>query len=81
MRYMFGNTKSLKELDVSSFNTSNVTDMSNMFYLCYKLYNLDLNGFDMSKVTKMTEMFKGASLVTIKVPAKLAEDKDAFYKK
>ena len=78
MRYMFGNTKSLKELDVSSFNTSNVTDMSNMFYLCYKLYNLDLNGFDMSKVTKMTEMFKGASLVTIKVPAKLAEDKDAF---
>ena len=80
MRYMFGNTKSLKELDVSSFNTSNVTDMSNMFYLCYKLYNLDISGFDMSKVTKMTEMFNGASLVTIKVPSKLSEDRDTFLK-
>ena len=77
---MFGNTKSLKELDVSSFNTSNVTDMSNMFYLCYKLYNLDISGFDMSKVTKMTEMFNGASLVTIKVPSKLSEDRDTFLK-
>ena len=80
MKYMFGNTKSLKELDVSSFNTSNVTDMSNMFYLCYKLYNLDISGFDMSKVTKMTEMFNGASLVTIKVPSKLSEDRDTFLK-
>ena len=77
---MFGNTKSLEELDVSSFNTSNVTDMSNMFYLCYKLYNLDISGFDMSKVTKMTEMFNGASLVTIKVPSKLSEDRDTFLK-
>ena len=65
---------------VSSFNTSNVTDMSNMFYLCYKLYNLDISGFDMSKVTKMIEMFNGASLVTIKVPSKLSEDRDTFLK-
>ena len=78
MEWMFGKDTKLKKVDVSSFDTSNVTDMSNMFYLCYKLYNLDISGFDMSKVTKMTEMFKGASLVTIKVPAKLAEDKDAF---
>ncbi|MFR8463903.1 MAG: BspA family leucine-rich repeat surface protein [Lachnospira eligens] len=80
MEWMFGKDTKLKKVDVSSFDTSNVTDMSNMFYLCYKLYNLDISGFDMSKVTKMTEMFNGASLVTIKVPSKLSEDRDTFLK-
>ena len=77
---MFSLCKKLSYIDLSEFNTSNVTDMSNMFYLCYKLYNLDISGFDMSKVTKMTEMFNGASLVTIKVPSKLSEDRDTFLK-
>ena len=80
MEWMFGKDTKLKKFDVGSFDTSNVTDMSNMFYLCYKLYNLDISGFDMSKVTKMTEMFNGASLVTIKVPSKLSEDRDTFLK-
>ena len=80
MEWMFGKDTKLKKVDVSSFDTSNVTDMSNMFYLCYKLYNLDISGFDMSKVTKMTEMFNGGSLVTIKVPSKLSEDRDTFLK-
>ncbi len=80
MEWMFGKHTKLKKVDVSSFDTSNVTDMSKMFYLCYKLYNLDISGFDMSKVTKMTEMFNGASLVTIKVPSKLSEDRDTFLK-
>ena len=80
MEWMFDKDTKLKKVDVSSFDTSNVTDMSNMFYLCYKLYNLDISGFDMSKVTKMTEMFNGASLVTIKVPSKLSEDRDTFLK-
>ena len=80
MEWMFGKDTKLKKVDVSSFDTSNVTDMSNLFYLCYKLYNLDISGFDMSKVTKMTEMFNGASLVTIKVPSKLSEDRDTFLK-
>ena len=80
MEWMFGKDTKLKKVDVSSFDTSNVTDMSNMFYLCYKLYNLDISGFDMSKVTKMTEMFNGTSLVTIKVPSKLSEDRDTFLK-
>ena len=78
MSGMFYYCKLITDLDISKFNTSNVEDMSRMFYSCYKLYNLDISGFDMSKVTQMTNMFSGASLVTIKVPAKLAEDKDAF---
>ena len=32
--YMFYNCKSLTNLDLSNFNTQNVTDMSGMFYYC-----------------------------------------------
>ena len=78
MSSMFSGCEKLQNIDVSKFDTSKVTDMFRMFFKCDKLYNLDLSGFDMSKVTRTTLMFKGASLVTIKVPAKLAEDKDAF---
>ncbi|MBR3339541.1 MAG: BspA family leucine-rich repeat surface protein [Lachnospiraceae bacterium] len=38
----------LKNLDLNSFNTSNVTDMSFMFYECENLTNLNLSGFDTS---------------------------------
>ena len=80
MSGMFSDCKLITDLDISKFNTSNVEDMSRMFYSCYKLYNLDISGFDMSKVTQMTNMFSGASLVTIKVPSKLSEDRDTFLK-
>ena len=80
MSGMFYYCRLITDLGISKFNTSNVEDMSRMFYSCYKLYNLDISGFDMSKVTKMTEMFNGASLVTIKVPSKLSEDRDTFLK-
>ncbi len=39
-------------------DTSNVTDMSNMFYQCYYLTSLDLSSFDTSNVTDMTSMFE-----------------------
>lgn len=38
-------------------NTSEVTDMSGMFYGCYNLYSIDLSHFDTSKVTNMSGMF------------------------
>ncbi len=50
------------------FNTSNVTDMSKMFY--YYTYDkdvtavLDLSNFDTSKVTNMSDMFESCSNVT-----------------
>ena len=34
MSYMFYECSSLKELNLSNFNTVNVTDMSYMFYIC-----------------------------------------------
>ena len=49
----------LREIDFSGLNTSNVTNMSNMFYQCNHSYftQLDLSGFDTSSVTDMSDMF------------------------
>ena len=43
-------------LDISNWNTSNVTNMSGMFYGS-DATSLDLSSFDTSNVTKMNEMF------------------------
>ena len=37
MSYMFSGCSSLKEINISNFNTNNVTDMSDMFSGCEKL--------------------------------------------
>ena len=55
--YMFYGCSGLTSLDLSSFNTSKVTNMSYMFYGCSGLWRLDLSGFDTSKVTDMSYMF------------------------
>ena len=43
MSYMFCGCNSLTNLDLSKFNTQNVTDMNSMFYECNSLKNLDLS--------------------------------------
>lgn len=45
-----------EETEVSS-NTSQVTDMSGMFYCCTNLSSVDIKGFDTTKVTTMKSMF------------------------
>ena len=49
--------KDIKDLDLSNFNTSKVTDMSGMFDALSSLTSLDLSNFDTSKVTNMRYMF------------------------
>ena len=44
------------ELDLSAWDTSNVTDMYSMFYNCLHLTSLDLSNFDMSNVTNTGSM-------------------------
>ena len=56
---MFDECKKLPNLDLSSFDTANVTDMSYMFYECSSLPNLDLSSFDTGNVTDMDEAFSG----------------------
>ena len=47
---MFYGCKDITEIDLSNFNTSEVTDMYNMFYGCSSLSSLDVSNFDTSKV-------------------------------
>lgn len=57
-------TLSLVSVDLSGFDTSNVTNMSGMFYWCSNLTTLNLSGFDTGKVTDMNSMFDGCSSLT-----------------
>ena len=47
----------VKTLDLSGWNTSNVKDMSYMFYCCARLESLNLSGWDTSSVKTMHGMF------------------------
>jgi len=66
MGEMFGYCAALTSLDLTSFNTANVTNMYNMFASCTALQSIDLSSFDISKVQYMSSMFKKcAALKTI----------------
>lgn len=54
---MFLDTRSLTEVDVSGFNTSNVNNMSGMFDRAEKLTHLDVSNFNTEKVNNMAYMF------------------------
>ena len=54
----FNNCKTLKTIEGLQFlNTSQVEDMSEMFWDCHALTSLDLSGFDTSQVKDMSNMF------------------------
>ena len=61
---MFSYCSSLTSLDLSNFNTSNVTYMSSMFDECKSLTSLDLSNFNTSKVIGMDGMFEYCSSLT-----------------
>ena len=59
---MFSQCSNLKEIKFSdNFNTSEVINMSCMFYNCSKLEDLDLSTFNTSKVNNMVYMFYNCS--------------------
>ncbi len=54
----FANCQNLTEIKgLEYLNTSEVTDMSGMFFKCFAIVDLDLRHFDTRKVTDMSEMF------------------------
>ena len=59
--YMFAECYYLKSIDLSSFNTSNVTAMNGMFYGCSSLESIVFSSFDTSKVKYMSYMFSECS--------------------
>lgn len=46
------------EIDLTNFDTSNVTDMNSAFYGCINVKTLNLSNFNTSKVTNMYGMFQ-----------------------
>ena len=59
MSWMFYDCNNLVDLDLSSFDTNNVTTMYNMFSYCIKLTDMKLNNFNIDNVTNYNGMFSG----------------------
>lgn len=68
MKAMFFNSTSdtirVQNIDISEWDTSNVTDMSQMFREC-GIKNIDISHFDTSKVKTMNQMFRGCTLLEV----------------
>ena len=54
----------LTKIDLSGWDTSNITDMGNMFDGCSLLTSLDVSKFNTDNVTNMGQMFNGCSSLT-----------------
>ena len=54
--YMFSSFDNISNLDLSAFDTSNVTTMYKMFYMS-SITSINVNGWNTSNVTNMKEMF------------------------
>ena len=69
---MFSGCISLKTLpDISNWDTSNVTNMSEMFSRCQGLIKLtDISKWNINKVKNKTNMFEGSSKIRGQIPTK-----------
>ena len=56
---MFKLCTNLTNLNLSSFDIKNVTDMSDMFYNCNNLINLNISLFDTQNVNNVNGIFFG----------------------
>ena len=54
----------LTKIDLSEWDTSNITDMNRLFYSCSSLTSLDVSNFNTNKVTNMSNMFNGCRSLT-----------------
>lgn len=61
MTSMFENCTSLKEIDLSNFETENVYSMNDMFMNCSSLKTIDTSKFNTAKVKDMQFMFYNCS--------------------
>ena len=62
--YMFGFSNKLIDIDLSSFNTDKVTNMTGMFFFCSNLTNINLSSFNTQNVTNMSYMFSFCNKLT-----------------
>lgn len=80
---MFGYCKNLETLNLSSFKTNDLTNMSRMFYECNKIVQLDLSGFNTSGVKALDQVFKNCyaleSLDLSSFDTKLVTDMSSLF--
>ena len=62
--FMFSYCKNLKNIDLSSFDTTNITNMAHMFSGCSSITNINLPSINTKKVTNMNYMFSGCRILT-----------------
>ena len=63
--YLFAGLEHLQKIEgLSNLDTTNVTNMSEMFAHCYGLTSLDLSHFNTAKVTDMSSMFEWCTMLT-----------------
>ena len=55
--FMFYGCSSLTNIDLSNFNTQNITNMENMFFRCKSITNIDLSNFNTQNVNNMDHIF------------------------
>ena len=55
----------IRDIDLSNFDTSKVTDMSSMFWNMHSLTSLNISNFDTSNVTNMSAMFYNMNLTSL----------------
>ena len=58
-RCLFNDCKNITSIDLTCFDTDNVTNMSNMFSGCKKLIKINFSNFKTSNVIDMSRMFCG----------------------
>ncbi len=58
---MFRSCSKIIEINLSNFDSSEITSMISMFYGCSSLKSLNLSNLDTSHVTSMGSMFKECS--------------------
>ena len=63
MNFIFYGCYLLKTLNLSSFYTNNVNNMSCMFCNCSSLQSLDISSFNFNKVIGMNGMFHECNLL------------------
>ena len=82
MSYKFFWCRSLKQLNLSIFNTENVLNMRNMFYYCESLEELNISNFNINKLKIMQEIFIGSlPLKKIACPKEMMNKESKINKK
>lgn len=65
IKWFFADCLNMKaDYDLSSWDTSSVTNMNSVFYNCYKLTSLNLSGWNTESVTDMSSMFQSCESLT-----------------